>query len=118
MYKCKNGKAAHPRTAASIREEIYRNGDVEVAFTVYADFMNYESGIYTHKSGAYRGGHAVVAVGYGVENGVEYLICENSWGPRWGDKGFFKIKFGEVGINNQVYACEPEVAESSVLVSM
>lgn len=29
-----------------IRTEIYKNGPVEAAFTVYADFVTYKSGIY------------------------------------------------------------------------
>jgi len=31
--------------------EIYTNGPVEGAFTVYSDFMSYKSGVYRHVSG-------------------------------------------------------------------
>ena len=35
------------------------------------------------------GGHAVVAVGYKAIRGQLYFECRNSWGPSWGDHGYF-----------------------------
>jgi len=53
------------------------------------------------------GGHAVKVVGWGVEGGVKYWKIANSWNPYWGEKGYFRIKFGEGGIDAQAVASDP-----------
>jgi len=37
------------------------------------------------------GGHAVLAVGYDDEDAV--FVCRNSWGPTWGDAGYFYMPY-------------------------
>lgn len=88
----------------NIAQAIMEGGSVETAFTVYADFMHYKSGIYHYVSGSREGGHAVRMVGWGVENGVKYWKVANSWNPYWGEKGHFRIKRGnnECGIEDEV----------------
>jgi len=94
----------------SIMQEIMKNGPVEAAFTVYADFVNYKSGVYQHKSGSALGGHAVRMLGWGVEDGTKYWLMANSWNQGWGDKGFFKILKGqdECGIESEIVAGIPK----------
>lgn len=43
------------------------------------------------------GGHAVLAMGYTVINGIEYIICRNSWGADWGDGGYFYLPMRFIG---------------------
>lgn len=90
-FKCEFGSIVHPTTVDEIKTELFNNGPLEGAFTVYEDFFNYQSGVYHHVSGGVAGGHAIKVLGYGTENGVDYWLCANSWGTEWGMQGFFKI---------------------------
>jgi len=104
------GKSVYGVSGAdNIMKEIMSNGPVEAAFTVYADFPNYKSGVYQHKSGGELGGHAIKILGWGVENGTPYWLVANSWNPDWGSQGFFKILRGrnECGIEREVVAGLP-----------
>ncbi len=111
-YKCKSGSTVHPTSVQGIKDQLYNNGPMEAAFTVYEDFFNYKSGVYYHVSGGVAGGHAIKMLGWGTENGMDYWLCANSWGTSWGMTGFFKIKQGDSGINGQLYACTPQTAQA------
>mmetsp|Transcript_86865 Transcript_86865/g.119664 ORF Transcript_86865/g.119664 Transcript_86865/m.119664 type:complete len:183 (+) Transcript_86865:443-991(+) len=62
-------------------------------------FKHYSSGILC--SGCNTSlGHAILAVGYGTENGKEYYLVKNSWGTHWGDKGY-----GKIGVSSGIGCC-------------
>lgn len=91
---------------SEIMSEIMNHGPVEAAFTVYADFPNYKSGVYQHVSGGQLGGHAIKILGWGVEQDTPYWLVANSWNNKWGLGGFFKILRGRdhCGIESSVVA--------------
>ncbi|CAK8544487.1 unnamed protein product [Lathyrus sativus] len=94
----------------NIMEEVYKNGPVEVAFSVYEDFAHYKSGVYKHITGSALGGHAVKLIGWGTsDEGEDYWLIANQWNTNWGDNGYFKIKRGtnECGIEEDVTAGLP-----------
>ncbi len=97
-----------PNDQNAIMNEIYTNGPVEATYWVYRDFYYYTGGVYTHKTGAEVGTHAIKIVGWGVDAGVPYWTVANSWGSSWSPAtgGFFNIKRGtnECAIEETVIA--------------
>ena len=82
----------------SLMHELVRKGPVSVAFEVVDDFRLYKSGVYSStscKSGPKDVNHAVLVIGYGVENGLPYWLVKNSWGTSWGEEGYFKMARGK-----------------------
>eukprot|EP00397_Hematodinium_sp_SG-2012_P035038 GEMP01037639.1.p1 GENE.GEMP01037639.1~~GEMP01037639.1.p1 ORF type:complete len:370 (+),score=66.76 GEMP01037639.1:28-1110(+) len=66
-----------------------------VSVSIEADspvFQHYRSGILTSPACGEETDHGVLAVGYGVENGVHYWKLKNSWGVRWGDSGYVRLE--------------------------
>jgi hypothetical protein len=51
----------------------------------------YKSGVITSEECGVKTDHGVLAVGYGIENGIEYFLVKNSVGTGWGDAGYVKI---------------------------
>ena len=68
-------------------------------FHVYEDFFAYKSGIYKHVAGNEVGLHCVEVIGYSEADSC--WICKNSWGTNWGDDGFFRIAYGQAGLDSE-----------------
>ncbi|HEY5223092.1 MAG TPA: C1 family peptidase [Microbacteriaceae bacterium] len=92
-------------------------GPMICSFTVYEDFDNYGGGAYRHATGAVRGGHAVLVVGY--DDGTGTWICRNSWGSAFGGGaqadgtggGYFRIAYGDSNIDGApFYGCRGVIA--------
>jgi len=90
---------------AKIRDYLFKNGPLAAAINA-KNMQNYKGGILDpSKTGCTnKVNHAVTLVGYGTSNGVDYWIVKNSWGAKWGEKGFFRIVRGQkaCGINTYI----------------
>ena len=82
------------KTLTAIKTALNEYGPLPTAFYVYEDFIHYKSGIYSYTTGKRLGGHAVLLVGY--NDAEQYFIVKNSWGPGWGENGFFRIAYSEM----------------------
>jgi C1A family cysteine protease len=90
--------ASITNNALLMKERIATYGAVTACFNVYQDFFSYRSGIYRHMMGALAGGHCVVLIGY--DDAAGCWIARNSWGTGWGDGGYFRIAYGQCGIES------------------
>jgi C1A family cysteine protease len=101
-YKISGWHAAN--AISDMKGWISNRGPMVTAMTVYEDFYSYSTGVYHYVTGAQEGGHCVCAVGYDDTN--DCWICKNSWNASWGESGFFRIGYGECGIDATMYAVE------------
>jgi len=98
-------------------------GPVSIAYDCTLGFQFYHKGVY---DGWFCGtkpsqvNHAVLAVGYGhdSESGKDYWLVKNSWGARFGEKGYFRIvrNQNKCGLADCVSYPKIEQTSSAVLV--
>jgi len=54
---------------------------------------DYTGGIIDSKKCTDDTGHTITLIGFGTDKktGKEYMLGKNSWGAKWGEKGYFKL---------------------------
>lgn len=60
-------------------------------------FQHYRSGVIPSDACSMAIDHAVLLVGYGSQDGNDYWLIRNSWGPNWGERGFARLQRGPAG---------------------
>ncbi|XP_055297154.1 trophozoite cysteine proteinase-like [Sitodiplosis mosellana] len=77
-----------------LQEAIKTIGPIAVAIHATDIFTHYTGGYYIEPgcpSDADSLDHVVLVVGYGEENGKKYYLVKNTYGQKWGEKGFIRM---------------------------
>jgi len=76
-----------------LKTQLFNQGVIAVAMQAGTTaFQNYVGGIYSCSN--FTGvDHGVLLVGYGTNatTAQDFWIVKNSWGPTWGEQGFFRV---------------------------
>jgi len=79
----------------ALQSAVANVGPISVAIdAAHQSFLFYASGVFYEPTCGNTPDdldHAVLAVGYGTENGQDYWLVKNSWSTHWGDNGYVKM---------------------------
>jgi hypothetical protein len=80
----------------AIKKEILQSGPVIAPMSPFTDFLTYKEGVYFPSESAFKfnGQQALKIVGWESSLQGEAWIVENSWGTKWGEKGYAKVMAG------------------------
>lgn len=91
-----DGWTAIPQSRNYIKTAVL-TAPVAVAFMAFNDLFYYSGGCYSHGGFVEDLNHAVLVVGWDDDmcNGEGAWRVKNSWGPWWGDNGYFWIQYDQ-----------------------
>ena len=96
-YQVSGGTPSGPTNESNIVEQLVKAGPITTSIDS-TPMQDYASGIDNpHNCQAKWNSldHAVLFVGFGTENGVDYWVIKNSWAKDWGEEGYYRIVRGE-----------------------
>jgi hypothetical protein len=106
--RCPNGaplrtfrcRAYYSVPAADIAREIHQRGPVSAAFGVASNFWSFDFSKVYEPEGPVGQGHAVRIIGWGESKKEgQWWVVVNSFGPRWGQNGMFRMRRGFLEVN-------------------
>jgi len=91
--KCTGYVMTRAGSESALTQALATVGPVSIAINAgLRSFRSYRHGVYYDRMcSSYRLNHAVLAVGYGRENGQDYFLVKNSWGKGYGQGGYIKM---------------------------
>ncbi|XP_013194186.1 uncharacterized protein LOC106137817 [Amyelois transitella] len=101
-----------PKNKGKIQKALIKNGPLAIALNGRPKtFIFYSKGVYDNANCANENTdltHGVTLVGFGEESGKEYWILKNSYGVKWGEKGFMRIASHSniCGVMNLVFSVQ------------
>ena len=98
---------ARVQTVRELKQALYTNGPCLMTMPIYT-----MSTTTMWKGGTERlGGHAMCVVGYTKKG----FILRNSWGEKWGDKGYTIFPFEDWGSHSQVWTCVDDELSNKII---
>ncbi|KAL6063077.1 Cathepsin H [Balamuthia mandrillaris] len=78
---------------SALQVHVWKDGPVSCGIDAsHRSFQFYRSGVYHEPAcSSIALDHAVLTVGFGRENGLDYWLVKNSWGTDWGEHGYMKL---------------------------
>jgi C1A family cysteine protease len=88
------------QSAEERKQHLCDCGPLVAGMQIYEDLPYYVSGVYRYVTGNLMGLHSVCIIGYDDNAGC--WVAKNSWDTGWGEAGFFKIAYGQCGIDDTI----------------
>ncbi|XP_045462019.1 procathepsin L-like [Harmonia axyridis] len=86
-----------PQSEKELLNAVGTAGPVSASIVATDNLQDYKGGILNDPTcDGQNVNHGVLVVGYDSENGKDYWIIKNSWGPKWGEDGYWRMIRGVV----------------------
>lgn len=97
------------KSVDAMKKAVYDHGAITVCVNAHK-MQSYNGGIITSTGCSTSIDHAVNVVGWGSSGSTHYWIVRNSWGARWGEKGYCRFISGKNACGIESYPMYATVA--------